>query len=148
MAQRPGRTLELCEGVHVARRDLWFTFVRSPGPGGQAVNKVATRARLRLPVAAIRGLSEPALGRLRRLAGRRLTAQDELLLVSSAGRSQAENRRACLERLRRLVERSLRAPAPRRPTRPAPAAVQRRLQEKKRRSDAKRRRRRPGAEDL
>jgi ribosome-associated protein len=124
--------------VTVAEADLRFTFSRSRGPGGQAVNKLSTRAELRVAVAAIEGLDETAARRLRRLAGQRLTAADELLIVSDRYRSQLRNRRDCLERLAALVERAARPPRPRKPTRPSRGAVERRLTAKRRRSDRKR----------
>jgi ribosome-associated protein len=105
------------------------------------VNKVATKAQLRVRERAIRGLSEAARQRLRRLAGRRLTEDGRLLVQSDAHRSQQDNRAACLERLRDLVGRAAREPKRRKKTKPSRAAKQKRLDEKKRRGEVKRGRR-------
>lgn len=83
------------------------------------------------------GLPEAARQRLRHLAGRRLTAAEELLIAASTHRSQLENKRACLERLRALVAASLRVPTPRKAMRPSRAKVEKRLSEKRRQSEKK-----------
>jgi ribosome-associated protein len=135
--------IELAPGVHVARSDLTFTFVRGSGPGGQAVNKLSSAARLRVPIAAIEGLTTPARDRLRALAGRRRSSDDAIHLRSRAHRSQLDNRRACIERLRELVRHAVTPPRPRKKTRPSRGSIERRLEAKRRQSDRKRRRRPP-----
>ncbi len=139
--------LGLAPGVTVASDHVRFSFSRSSGPGGQAVNKLSTRAELRVAVEAIVGLSEPVRQRLRDLAGRRLTGGDEILIVAESERSQLQNRRACIERFRALVTEALAVPKPRRPTRPSRGAVEKRLESKRHQSDKKQTRRRPGAEE-
>lgn len=143
---QPDRGIELAPGVFVAAGDARFTFSRSSGPGGQAVNKLSTRARLRVPVEAIRGLSAAARDRLRKLAGRRLTGEDVLVLVASGTRSQLDNRRACIERLRRLVTAARTAPKKRKRTKPSKAARERRLEGKRRVGKKKEARRKPEPE--
>ena len=125
----------------VRQADLVFTFMRSSGPGGQAVNKINTAAQLRVPLESIRELDEPSADRLRRLAGKRLTDSDELLIQSRTHRSQIANRRACLDRLRELVAEAIEPPRVRKKTRPGRAAVQRRLDEKQKQAERKTRRR-------
>jgi ribosome-associated protein len=142
-ASRPEGALELGPGVWVDEGAIRFAFSRSGGPGGQVVNKLSTKAELRVAVEAIRGLSPPAAARLRTLAGRRLTKDDELVLVASTTRSQLDNKRACLRRLRALVVEALEVPKPRKATRRSKASVERRLTEKRRTSDKKETRRRP-----
>ncbi len=136
-----GGGVELAPGVWVDPGEVRYAYARSGGPGGQAVNKVATKAQLRVRVGAIRGLSDAARGRLRRLAGRRLTDDDEVLVQADTHRSQLDNRAACLERLRDLVRRAVSPPKPRKKTRPSRAAKQKRLDVKKRRGELKKRRR-------
>jgi ribosome-associated protein len=133
--------------VTVASGDARFSFSRSSGPGGQAVNKLSTRAELRVRVEAIIGLSELVQQRLRTLAGRRLTGGDEILITAESERSQLDNRRACVERLRALVTEALAVPKPRRPTKPSRGSVQKRLDTKRRRSGTKQTRRKPDTED-
>ncbi len=133
--------VELAPGVTVAEAALRFAFTRSRGPGGQAVNKLSTRAELRVDVTAIEGLDYDGRRRLRRLAGQRLTSEDELLIQSDRYRSQLRNRRECVDRLATLVARAATPPRPRKPTRPSRGAVERRLAGKRRQSDKKQRRR-------
>lgn len=135
-----GAGLEVASGVRIPVDALAFTFTASGGPGGQNVNKRATRAELRVSLASI-PLGQGALSRLRRLAGRRVNDAGELVLTSDAHRSQERNRSACLERLADLVRRSLVPPKPRRRTRPTRSSVERRLEGKRRRSRVKERRR-------
>jgi ribosome-associated protein len=142
----PPNAEPLAAGVWVHPEDLRYRFTRSSGPGGQAVNKLSTRAELRVAVAAVRGLDDDGRGRLRRLAGRRLTADDEILLHADTHRSQLDNRRACLERLRDLVTRAARRPKRRRRTRPSRAMIERRLTAKRRTSEKKQQRRAPPPE--
>ena len=103
-----------------------ITINRSAGPGGQNVNKVATAAQLRFRVAAST-LDEAARQRLRKLAGRRLTDGDEIIIVARNHRTQEGNRRDALERLDALIEAARRAPVPRRPTRPTRASKEKRI---------------------
>ena len=135
--------IELAPGVLVAPRELRFRVSRSSGPGGQNVNKVATRVELVFDVQESPSL-EPDVRRvlLRRLAGR-LDARGRIHLTSQAGRTQAENRRRVLERLRRLVSEALAPVKPRKPTRPTRASRERRLKAKKARGEIKRLRTRP-----
>lgn len=121
--------------------NLRFTFSRSSGPGGQNVNKVNTRAELRVSVVDLRGLDEGARLRLRALAGRRLTADDQIVLASDEHRSQRANKETCLDRLRELVLQALVVPRRRRKTKPSRASRERRLEGKRRESEKKSQRR-------
>lgn len=138
--------IELAPGVRVDEGALSFSFVRSSGPGGQNVNKVNTKAELRVPVAAIRGLPPDAFERLVLLAGRRLTSANELVITAQATRSHEANREDALDRLRALVAQALRRPRPRRPTKPSRASKRRRVEAKRRRSQTKSLRRGPVGE--
>lgn len=115
-------------------------FVRGSGPGGQNVNKVATTVQLRFFVA-LSGLAPEVKARLRELAGSRLTADGDILIISEESRSQDQNRQAARVRLAELIERALRPPRRRRATRPTYGSKLRRLDEKKRRSGIKKERR-------
>ena len=123
--------------------EVSVSFVRSSGPGGQNVNKVATAVQLRFDLAGSRALSPEVKTRLRALAGRRVTADGALLIVARNHRSQGENRREAGERLTDLIRRSLAPPKARRPTAPTRAARERRLEGKTRVQRVKRLRGRP-----
>ena len=139
--------VELGPGVTIAAADVAFSFSRSSGPGGQAVNKLCTRAELRVAVEAIVGLSELVRRRLRDLAGHRLNKADEILIVAETERSQLDNRRECVKRLRALVAQALAIPKKRRPTRPSRSSIEKRLETKRQQAGRKQTRRKPDADD-
>jgi ribosome-associated protein len=131
---------------HIPEQEYALSYVRSPGPGGQNVNKVATACELRFNVGATTLLDDAGRQRLRALAGRRLTLLDEIVLEAHRHRSREANRRDALSRLAELIERARRVPKIRKPTRPTRAARARRLQGKRQRKDVKRLRARPAFE--
>ncbi len=112
-------------------------FVRSSGPGGQNVNKVASAVELRFDAAAS-ALTDDVKARLRKLAGSRMTADGVLVIHAHEHRTQAKNREAARARLADLIERASRRPRTRRPTRPPAVARDRRIQAKKTRGVLKR----------
>ena len=133
--------------IEFAPDELEISFVRSTGPGGQNVNKVATAAQLRFHVGRSTRLDAAAKQRLRRLAGRRLTDADEILIIARSFRTQEGNRRDALERLTALIEAARRAPVPRKATRPTRASKERRLSSKARAGRTKRLRGRVRGDD-
>ncbi|MEM8757953.1 MAG: alternative ribosome rescue aminoacyl-tRNA hydrolase ArfB [Planctomycetota bacterium] len=141
----PGR-LRLGPDASVDPADLHIEFVASSGPGGQNVNKRATKARLRVAVDAL-DLPPGARSRLRRLAGSLLTEGDELVIAADEHRSQGRNRAAAVERLRDLARRACVRPKPRKPTKPSRGSIERRLRAKRVRGDIKRSRRTGGRDD-
>jgi ribosome-associated protein len=114
-------------GLPLSDGDVEIAFVRSAGPGGQNVNKVATAAQLRFNITRYPHLDAAAKHRLRRLAGRRLTDADDILIIARNHRTQEGNRRDAMERLTALLEQARPAPIPRRATRPTRASKERRL---------------------
>ena len=117
--------------IDIPDGDVELAFIRSSGPGGQNVNKVASAVQLRFDLAGTRVLSNSVKARLRRLAGRRLTDDGALLIVARETRSQAENRRLAFERLQELISRALIEPKRRIATRPSRGAKERRLETKR-----------------
>lgn len=123
-------------------RALAWSFSGSSGPGGQNVNKRATRATLRVTIDAL-GLEAPVRARLVRLAGSLVNDAGEVVISGDEHRSQARNKEACLARLGELLAKARTRPKPRKKTKPSKGAVQRRIDAKKQRGEAKRRRRGP-----
>jgi ribosome-associated protein len=123
--------------VWTDREQLRFGFSRSSGPGGQNVNKVNTKTELRVNLAALHGISDRALARLRTLAGRRLMDDGDMLFTADTERTQESNRRACLEKLRDLISQALVEPKKRKKSKPSKAAKRRRLEGKKRQGEKK-----------
>ena len=106
-------------------------FVRSSGPGGQNVNKVATAVQLRFDVVHSPSLPEDVKERLIRLGGRRINENGELVIEAKRFRTQERNRLNARERLINLVLRSAQNPKKRRKTRPTAASVERRIKGKR-----------------
>jgi len=131
-------SLVIRAGLEIPDADLEVAFIRSAGPGGQNVNKVASAVQLRFALDRSASLRDDVKSRLRVLAGQRLTDAGEILITSRTHRSQEQNRRAAEGRLRDLVLRALVAPKKRVATKPSRASKERRLETKTRSQRTKR----------
>ena len=124
--------------ILIPEQELSERFVRSAGPGGQNVNKVATAVELRFDVANSPSLPEAVRARLLAKRDRRMTADGVLVINAQRFRTQDRNRQDARERLAAFVESGRTAPKPRIATKPRRAAKARRLDAKRERSTIKR----------
>ena len=133
--------IAITETVMLDEQEVQVEFIRSAGPGGQNVNKVATAVQLRFDLDGSPSLPPAIKERARQLAGSRLTTDGWIIITARQYRSQQQNREAALARLVALLQRAAHPPKPRRATQPSAADRERRLDEKRRRSAQKRDRR-------
>jgi ribosome-associated protein len=139
--------MEITLTISVPDEELLFSFARSGGPGGQNVNKVASKAVLHWDLAGNATLPPEVKERLRVQQANRITTEGELVIQSQRFRDQAKNVEDCLAKLREMVLRALHAPRPRKITRPSRASRERRLVAKKHQARRKEGRRKPTPED-
>ncbi len=130
-------------GVHIPAGELQVSAISGGGPGGQHVNKSATRVAIQWNVRTTRALREDQRERVLDKLASRLDSEGVIRIVAGEYRSQQQNRRAAFERLQQLVARALVVPRARRATKPTYGSVQERLSSKRQRSQTKQQRRRP-----
>jgi ribosome-associated protein len=123
--------------VTIPAAELSWTAVRASGPGGQNVNKVASKVELRFDVEGSRALTEDVKARLRALAGSRIDNAGRLLLTSQLTRDQARNLDDARVKLAALVKAALHPPRKRKATRPSLGSKRRRLESKRRQGEKK-----------
>lgn len=120
--------------------ELTYRAVTGGGPGGQHVNRAATKVELRWNVLETSRFSESDRGRLAAKLASRLTSDGELVLTDHSSRSQHRNRERVTERVYELLGEALRRERKRKRTKPTNASKRRRLEQKRRRSAIKGRR--------
>ena len=133
--------IEVTPSVKIDESEIQLDFVRSSGPGGQNVNKVATSVQLRFDVRHTLSLEADVKERLARLGGSRVTDEGVLIIEAKRYRTQEQNRFDALQRLIALVQKALEKPKMRRATRPSLTAKAARVGSKKKRGEIKRTRR-------
>jgi ribosome-associated protein len=135
--------MEITPRIEVPDEELHFRFARSGGPGGQNVNKVASKAVLHWDLSANASLPPEVRQRLVARQRRRLTTEGVLVVQSQRFRDQARNVEDCRAKVREMILEALQAPRPRKATRPTWASRERRLAAKKHQARRKGLRRKP-----
>jgi ribosome-associated protein len=129
--------LEVNDRIRIPDEEFSWSFVRSGGPGGQNVNKVASKAVLRWNLTASPSVPDDVKGRLYAQQRRRISSDGDLLLTSQRYRDQERNRLDCLEKLREMLRAAAVPPKARRKTKPTRGSRERRLADKRRRASLK-----------
>ena len=132
--------IRINNNLSIDENEIWFTYARSPGPGGQNVNKVATKTTLHFDVENSPSLSDMQRARLCKMLTTRINQSGVLLIVRSRHRTQPANRRDAMDSFVELLADALRPRKPRKKTKPSRASIKRRLDEKNRHSRLKRQR--------
>lgn len=130
--------IRITRAIAIDESEIEEKFVLASGPGGQNVNKVATAVQLRFRAEGSPNLPPDMLERLKRLAGKRMTADGELVIEARRYRSQERNRQDARDRLIALLRGAAQKPVMRKKTRPSLAVKRRRVENKRRRGVIKR----------
>jgi ribosome-associated protein len=133
--------------ICIPLEEIDWSYARSGGPGGQNVNKVASKAVLRWPVTTSPSVPGDVRARFLQKFHTRITTEGDLVMASQEYRDQERNRQACLDRLVAMLLAVANPPTPRKATRPTRGSKVRRVEAKKRTSKTKSNRRRPGMDD-
>src|SRR6266852_4153180 len=127
--------LEITPLLEIPKSEFTWSFARSSGPGGQNVNKVASKAVMRWDIASNSALPEDVKIRLALQQKRFFTMDGSVIITSQRYRDQERNREDCLDKLRAIILQALTVPKARKKTRPSRGSKRRRLHEKTLRSD-------------
>jgi len=130
--------IRINNNIKIKESELTFNFIRSSGPGGQNVNKVATAVQLRFDISSSESLTEEIKIRLISIAGRKVTNDDVLIIEAKRFRTQEANRQDAIERLIELIEKASKKKKRRIKTNPTAGSKVRRIETKKKIGEKKR----------
>ena len=139
--------IEITPTISIEDGEFEEQFVRSPGPGGQKVNKTASAVQLRFDARHSKALSNAVFLRLKSLAGQRMTNDGVVVITANQFRTQDQNRKDARDRLIPLIAEAAKPPKHRRATKPSKGEKQRRMETKGRRSVVKKARGAVGRDD-
>lgn len=129
--------LSVSDSIVIPRTELQLSFSRSPGPGGQNVNKVNSKVTLRWDVRETESLPLAVRRRFLTRYGNRISREGQLILTSHRYRDQPRNVADVMEKLRQLILAVAEAPKKRKPVKPSKAANRKRLDQKRQKSEKK-----------
>ncbi|MCB9247936.1 MAG: aminoacyl-tRNA hydrolase [Ignavibacteriales bacterium] len=132
--------IKITPNIQINSDDLRFAFIRSSGPGGQNVNKVATAVQLKFDVVNNNDLPEEIKEKLIKLAGKKITTSGILIIEAKRFRTQEKNKQDAIGRLIKLIQKAAVKEKPRKKTKPTYAASEKRIETKKIRSQLKKQR--------
>lgn len=132
--------IKITDMISLNESEIEEKFIRSPGSGGQKVNKTESAVQLRYDARHSKALSNAVFLRLKKIAGRRMSQEGIILLTANSHRTQEANRKDAQDRLIKLIAQAAVTPKHRRATKPTRASKQRRLEGKNKRSDVKKNR--------
>ncbi len=140
--------LDVTDLVRIPEEELEWSYARAGGPGGQNVNKVASKAILRWKMTSTTAsISEPVRARMRSRFPSRFTTDGDVIIQSQRYRDQERNREDCLQKLIEMIQLACVEPTPRKATKPTKGSQRRRLDDKRRQADKKKHRRASGGDD-
>lgn len=129
--------IRINKNITIKGSELTFKFIRSSGPGGQNVNKVATAVQLRFDISSSESITENVKTRLKSIAGKKVTKDGVLIIEANRFRTQEKNRQDAIARLIVLIDKSSQKRKRRIKTNPSAASNQNRIEVKKRLSEKK-----------
>ena len=129
--------LKITDKIYINEDDVEVRFIRSPGPGGQHVNKVESAVQIRFDTNFFQALDMSMFDRLKKLSGQRMNSEGVVIMTANSTRSQIRNREEVMVRLVELLKKAATIPKLRKKTRPTFASKTKRIEGKKRKGSLK-----------
>ena len=129
--------LKITDKIYINEDDVEVRFIRSPGPGGQHVNKVESAVQIRFDANFFQTLDISMFDRLKKLSGQRMNSEGVVIMTANSTRSQIRNREEVMVRLVELLKKAATIPKFRKKTKPTFASKTRRIEGKKRKGSLK-----------